>query len=278
MTYTPAKGAPTGATDPFASTSAPGGIDSGVFGSGSGQIVTGSTGDTPGGAFLQGLNSKGQPASSAVSSSGDELLKQLFQMPKNDVKALQQKLIAAGSTQVQVTGIADSATVNAYSQLLNYASLYQSANPNSPNAFTPDELLDSLAASNPGKSKTVNEKSTSISLTDPVKAQQTLVAAMADKLGRKPTDQEIAQFTGALNAYETANPTVTDTTRQTDASGLETSSNQTTSGKATDPTAYAQQYIQSNHAPEAQAVQHLQFWNIAMNALQGSGVNTGNSD
>ncbi len=264
--YTTAASSTPKANDPFG---AVGSLDTGLPDSGAGNIIT----KVPPSLHLS--SRADDPTLNATSQTGDELIRQLYAMPPDQLKALQQKLVDAGSSQVTANGVADAATVNAYTNLLRTVQAYQTVNPQNP--ITPDELLNSLAKAH-GAGKTINEKSTSTNLTDRITAQQTITQAFSSKLGRKPTDQEVAAFTSALNAYEQQNPTTTDTTLNTDASGLEKSRNTVTSGHSVDPSAYALQYINDNHGPEQTAANHLAWYQVALQALQGGAVDTGLTD
>ena len=60
-----------------------------------------------------------------------------------------------------------------------------------------------------GGPRTVTQSS--INLTSREGAQQILANALAQQLGRQPSDSELTRFTRSLNAHERANPTVTTT-------------------------------------------------------------------
>lgn len=267
--YKPVTGPGSGG-DKYGAFGGRGGIDNALPDGGAGSITTGFLGSAGGNFYSSDVL-----GNDSLAATGDQLLRGLYQKTPDEIKSLQQQFKDAGVNGIDVNGIVDGTTEKAYANLLTQTQLYQTANPNA--GITPDELLGSLAKAGKGSSlaKTINETSTSTNITDPIKARQTLVQAMADKLGRKPTDQEIATFTQSLNAYETQNPTVTNTTLTTDDTGTEKSRTSTTTGKATDPGAQALDYIQNQHGPEQKAVNHLNWYNVALAALTGGGVNTG---
>jgi hypothetical protein len=208
------------------------------------------------------------------------LTEQLAQMPKSQLEALQNKLISTGLfPSVRVTGIADNATLSAYNTVLSYSLLYQFANPDKTTSFTPDDVLNQLVNTKP---KDKNQTSTSVNLTNKVQAEQSLITAFSNKLGRRPTDSEVANFVGALHAYETNNPDVTTQTVAGDGSG--TVKNVTQNNKGTSSlyfsNDFANQFAVADPSVQAeyQAGQHLDFYNLALQALTQGPVSTGNTD
>jgi hypothetical protein len=201
------------------------------------------------------------------------LLKEFANSGKDNISKVQQELINAGlGNNVSATGLADSNTLAAYSGLLQNALLLQSGG----QKITPDELLTGLAKS--AKPKTTT--STAVTLTNRAQAQQALESAFADKLGRRPTDAEVAAFQQAINSYEQANPATTTTT--TDASGNSVTSQKTIdpgTGSASFVSDYASNYAQTNPATagEFHAAQALDFYNLALSTLAGGGISTGNT-
>lgn len=235
------------------------------------KITTGYTGDTPGGYLL--------PTNAGTSQATlEDLLKNFSNSGPDEIKKVQQQLRDAGiggsgSSAIQVTGIADTSTLVAYRGLLQNALLMQQNGQH----ITPDELLASLTKS--VKSKTTT--STNVNLTNPVQARQALTTAFGDKLGRKPTDQEVLTFTSELNSYEKSNPNVSTTT--TDASGQDVT-NQTTTDKGTGSLNFVNDRAldtaqnDPRYAPEYHAAQVLDFYNLALQSLANSPVSTGNAD
>lgn len=208
------------------------------------------------------------------------LTETLAQMPKDQLEALQQKLISTGLfPQVRVTGVADGPTLNAYNTVLGYSYLYQTANPGSKMNFTPDEILDTLVRTKP---KDTTQSTTTVNLTNPVQARQSLITAFSDKLGRRPTDSEVAAFTQALNTYERSNPDTTTADVAGDGSGTVKSVTNADKGTGTlnFVNDFASNYATTNPATaqEYQAAQHLAWYQVAIQALTNGGVSTGLSD
>jgi hypothetical protein len=226
--------------------------------------------DTPGG-YLMGTPTGRDPSMGlGTQQSVEDILKGLSQKTPAEIKAIQQKMKDAGSN-VKVDGVVDNSFLAAYGQVLQSALLYQSQGKN----ITPDEILD--AAADAGKKAAAKPKTstnTSVSLTDPQTARATLEDAMTQKLGRRPTPQEVAQFTSALNAYESQNPTTTTQTTTTDADG-NTTLNTSSSGSAASPSAFASGYLLDAHGPEVKAINHLNWYNVALSALGNGPVSTG---
>ncbi|MDE2469088.1 MAG: hypothetical protein KGL35_10195 [Bradyrhizobium sp.] len=220
------------------------------------------------------------PLLNATTGTQAQLSEKLAQMPKAQLEALQNKLIATGLfPSVRVTGIADDATLSAYNSVLSYSFLYQYANPTRATDFTPDKVLAQLIQTKP---KDKNETSTQVNLTNRVQAEQSLIAAFTDKLGRRPTDNEVNAFVSTLHQYETANPDTTNTTVAGDGSG--TVKSQVQDNKGTSSLYFAndfgKQYVMTDPSVqgEYQAGQHLDFYNLALQALGSGTVSTGNTD
>lgn len=99
--------------------------------------------------------------------------------------------------------------------------------------------------------------STSMQLSTTAAAKTDLVTAMAEMLGRAPTDAEVATFKSTLNAEERANPQVTTTTstRSGDQSSV-------TTGGDVDYTTLAQQAAKAGNRKEYRQYKELGYYNI----------------
>lgn len=105
----------------------------------------------------------------------------------------------------------------------------------------------------------------SINLTDPKTAEAVAMDAAKRELGRRPTDDEFAEFLAALNNEERANPTISTTTTNLDEEGQEVSSSTETSGGTVNPTGMAANWIDEEHNVEADVMRAANFLSV----LQG---------
>ena len=94
---------------------------------------------------------------------------------------------------------------------------------------------------------------------------QILQNALAQELGRKPTDTELTRFTRALNRKEAANPTVTTTHYSGDGSSV---SSKTKQGNV-DPNTSAESFAKTVPA-ERNRFQDSQYLNVIANMIGGS--------
>jgi hypothetical protein len=201
-----------------------------------------------------GLKNTTNNDSSNTIQTAESLEDALPKMDSDQLSAFQQKLSDAGY-KISVTGVADLQTISAYRQLLNDTWVAQSAG----QKITPDDVLAQKAqAITSGSGSRV--KSTTVDLTDPLTAQGILNTALENRLGRKATPAEVAQFTASLQAAENSNPTV-----ETQA-GSTTSQSDVKSG-GVDPTQVADDFVTQQHGAEANADQVGGLFSLAMNAI-----------
>lgn len=196
-----------------------------------------------------------------------DLIKSLYTMQPEDLKALQTRLVEANYLNPKdtttglsnVTGMIDSRTLTAYESLLSDVYRYQQADP-SKNMTVDDMLNEKIKAYQAGGGNTTT--TSQVNLFNPLQAQSFLQGAASKLLGRDPNPGEIAGFMSALNAYQQQNPdlsTVTispDGTKQTvaDKAGI-------TSLHGGD--AAAQNYLLNDQGGDV--AQHSQ--NVAMQSL-----------
>lgn len=93
-----------------------------------------------------------------------------------------------------------------------------------------------------GETSTSTQTSRRINLTDPKTAEGIAQNAIRNALGRRASDDEIRQFTQALNQTERANPQVTTTTTTQTAEGDSTTES-FTEGSSPQPTAVAEAWL-----------------------------------
>lgn len=190
------------------------------------------------------------------------------------IRRIQQKLKAAGYS-VSVTGHWDTPTEKAFTDAAASVIAEQEAQPNA--HTTLEGWLDDVAASGgvdgskgydgPTTTHVHNE---TVNLTDPEAARKLITDTLAEKLGRKPHEDEVSTFTQALNSSETANPQVQDGTSFSDSStdpanpvSKETS---TTSG-GVNPSGYTDHYIDTHFADEETGVNRAKWFDIALQIL-----------
>lgn len=152
--------------------------------------------------------------------------------------------------------------------------------------YTPMEVLQFLAGgkgSGPGglpgfggnKTQTSTSHGTSVSynLSDAATAKALTDHVFEAALGRKATDQELAAYKAALNAYEQANPSVSSHSSTTtyDSSGNSTTSDSQSQRNAGATAEGRAQTIQdkADATPEAQAYQTSSLFDQAMKYLGG---------
>lgn len=112
------------------------------------------------------------------------------------------------------------------------------------------------------------QKSRHIDITDPVSAKAMIRQAFQTAIGRDPTDAEVRTLAGSLTAAEKANPKVSVTSANFDASGAQTSPTTTTSSGGLDPSAFVQQQVEDD--PEAKEFQAAGTYFPALMQLMGS--------
>jgi hypothetical protein len=135
-------------------------------------------------------------------------------MSRDEIAGIQARLVQAGYlTKIRTPGFIDPQTATAFGNLLQNASAYNSAG----SPITVSDFLNQSAQSGidaaaataraaAGAAGGSTFKRETISLTNPDDARYLVNKSLEDHLGRKATPEEIAQFTGALNASERANP------------------------------------------------------------------------
>lgn len=132
-------------------------------------------------------------------------------------------------------------------------------------AFKALGLTDSLSGGGGGGGgggpRTVTQSS--VNLTSREGAMQILQNALAQELGRKPTDTELTRFTRALNRKEAANPTVTTTHYSGDGSSV---SSKTKQGNV-DPNTSAESFAKTVSPAERNRFQDSQYLNVIANMI-----------
>lgn len=104
-----------------------------------------------------------------------------------------------------------------------------------------------------GGSKTETETNSRVTVTNALTAEQLAHAALSQRLGRAATEMEVAEFKKELFEAEKKNPTITTTTRTTNASGDTSSS--TTQKEGINNQDFAIQWAGEHNKAEAQAYQ-----------------------
>lgn len=220
-----------------------------------------------------------KPTKTDITSKAADLLNAVYSLSDKDLQNLQTKLQAAGYTTKPGDDL--TSTLSAYVSLIaDVSSADSNAKPGSQNFHVSvDDYLNRKAAANGvnadgttnGKSKT--ETSSSVNLTDPTTAQGLLQKALTDELGRQPTSQEVSDFTSALQSAESSNPTVKSVSGSSDTLLGQTTgdTSSTTSGGIGDLDAFAHNYVQNEHGPEAATDQIGNVYGLAMKALGLSG-------
>jgi hypothetical protein len=183
------------------------------------------------------------------------------------IENLQAQLVDAGLLNGKYErGAWDGATRAAFTTLLQSTAMAQAGGQNvSVMGFLQAQVARQAAGS--AKPTTVTEQQ----FTDPEAAKHLLVQAMGQYLGQLPSDEQVAQFTNALQAEEAANPRVE--TQVTDAQG-NVKSDSVTGGIGTDPYRTAQTQFAEDWAraqPGAANYQTVGFLNALFGAAGTAG-------
>ena len=127
-----------------------------------------------------------------------QLIAQLYTNP--DLATLQTQLKLAGYGNVNPTGIVDSDTISAYTQLLKDTAAYAATGGT---GYTPETLLTAKIAANNklGLNGAGGSGAQPSMLTDPLVAQAYLKASLSAALGRNPNPDEVAQYQALLTGY-----------------------------------------------------------------------------
>lgn len=234
------------------------------------------------------------PYQRPVTKSPKQLEAELKAMPADQVRALQQRLIAAGFTDIEVNGHADPATIKAYDEITMQVAQEQQADPNSKSTFDSvlKDVTDAYQADPNNKKKsayngpvTTTETDKKTSLDDPQDARAIIATAIETNLGRKATDKDIAAFTSALQQYQQMHPAVTTSTTYTDngnpgnapgggdPSQVHNNVTSNTQQPVTD-SAFAQNYLDDHYQAEQQGINQMNYFNWALGMLSQPG-NTG---
>lgn len=114
-----------------------------------------------------------------------------------------------------------------------------------------------------------------VNLTDPTTARALITQMLRMELGREPSDDEIRNFTSALNRHERDNPTRTTTVEDyaydAESGDVQLQNRDVTSeGGAGQPAAFGEGFIEEEHEPERDAfTAGTEYFNV-MQSLTGS--------
>lgn len=139
------------------------------------------------------------------------------------------------------------------------------------------DILNSNIANGAGEKKfNITRTATKVDYTNPQTAKLALAQVLQQELGRQPTNAEIAQYAGQLNADESANPTFESTSYNLNdalnSSGgdIAKHAHVTTSG-GVDPTAEAQNFVMNGHGKELAQAQGDSVYQLFLSMLNGAG-------
>ena len=107
--------------------------------------------------------------------------------------------------------------------------------------------------------KTVTSTDTDYTVTNATTAKQLAQAALSQRVGRKATDEEVAEFIKDLREEEKANPSVRTTTTTTNADGTSQTSTSTTK-QGINVEAFQRQWADEYDTEEAKAYQAVGFY------------------
>lgn len=199
-------------------------------------------------------------------------------MSDQDLEALGTRLVSAGAL---APGWTRADIEKEWGTLVGYAADWHTANPTS--NLTPEDMIDLYYGSgaNGGQpaSTVQNYVTSKIDLSDPYTARALISNALQDALGRKPSGKEADDFQAALNAAQTASPTITNQTINTspanlDPNGMGYKNTQTTVSGGVNANDFAQQYEANNLAQTAE-YKHYQaattYYNALLQGISGPG-------
>lgn len=216
---------------------------------------------------------------------------QLAGMSPEDVWMYQQKMARAGfigpKTRVR-RGIWDDTTRNAFKNLVEMANIYTTdidsalalasqdgglgglINPLTGEEYDPEGGGSKAEERKPFTGKKTR-KDTSVDLTDPQQARVRLRRALREELGRAPSNAEIAQVVGALNAAEQKNPRVSTTVAEYKEDELVGTSTQSSGG--VDAEAFLDEQLRSGQFGKERAsfMRDTDYYDAAMSVLGEGG-------
>lgn len=140
---------------------------------------------------------------------------------------------------------------------------------------TERERREAFFAEDPPDPYSITRTQKTINLTDPDTARALITQLLERELGRRPSDNEIRDFTSALNRKERESPSVTTTTENYayDAEAgqvVQTGSESTTEGGAPAPAAFGETFVEEEHEGERDAFTAGVDYYQVMQSLVGS--------
>lgn len=148
-----------------------------------------------------------------VTQDAAQLMYDLTHMDSAHLTQIQTQMTKAGVMSAPVKlGMIDPGTITAYANVLKYVHAENERG----NNISPDDYLAELGNGQLASKYLHNSTSTSSSttVTSPDAARYALAQAMVGSTGRAPSQEEIDQFTHALNAAQQAHPSTTTSTTQ----------------------------------------------------------------